>query len=156
MTTILLALRCLAIVVYAVWVGGFTFYGAAVIPILHDELDRLHAGHITQRVTDWLNLIGLGTLLIWWILAWMERRVGAASFRRIRIVLLGISTVLLAFLAVDHAILDARLARYGLEGFYDRHRVYLIASTVQWVVNIAIVAVTLAIWTPNPEARRTP
>jgi hypothetical protein len=156
MTWLLLALRSLAIVAYSVWVGGFTFYGLAVIPILHDELDRLHAGQITQRVTDWLNLIGLVTLSVWWILAWAERRVGPSSFRWIRVGLLGTTTALLAFLAVDHAILDDRLARYGLEGFYQRHRVYLIASTIQWVVNLGIVPVTLAIWNGTPEARKTP
>ncbi len=155
MSRLLLSLRSLAVLAYAVWVGGFTFYGAAVIPILHDELDRLHAGQITQRVTDWLNLVGLATLLLWWILAWADRRAGTSSSRRIRLGLLGLSTLLLAFLAVDHAILDARLARYGLEGFYGRHRVYLIASTVQWVVNLAMVPVTLRIWNPNPEARGT-
>ncbi|HEY2158223.1 MAG TPA: DUF4149 domain-containing protein [Isosphaeraceae bacterium] len=155
MPWLLLALRSLAIVAYAVWVGGFTFYGLAVIPILHDELDRLQAGQITQRVTDWLNLIGLGTILLWWVLAWAERRNGGTSARCFRIGLLAISTLLLAFLAVDHEILDDRLARYGLEGFYERHRVYLIASTAQWVVNLGMIPVTLLIWKGTPDERRT-
>jgi hypothetical protein len=154
MPWLILALRSILMITHAVWLGGFTFYGAAVIPVLHDELNDLDAGHITQRVSDRLNLIGLATLALWWALAWAERRTSPRLARRLRLGLLSATTVLLAFLAVDHEILDDRLARYGLAGFYAYHRVYLVASTIQWAVNLALVPATLAIWTRHPEASR--
>jgi hypothetical protein len=154
MRWLILTLRSLVMIAHAVWLGGFTFYGVAVIPILHDELDRLDAGRITQRVSDWLNLIGLGALALWWALAWVERRRGPTLARRLRFGLLAVISLLLAFLAVDHAILDDRLARYGLAGFYGYHRVYLIASTIQWGLNLGLVPATLMIWEHRPEVAR--
>ncbi len=146
MSWLVLAARSIVMLAHAVWVGGFTFYGAAVIPVLHDELDRLDAGRITQRVSDRLNLIGLAAVVLWWSLAWFERRRGPALARWLRVGLLALTTLALAFLAVDHEILDGRLDRYGLDGFYAYHRVYLIASTIQWAFNLGLVPVTLAIW----------
>jgi hypothetical protein len=154
MPWLVLAARSIVILAHAVWLGGFTFYGAAVIPILHDELTRLDAGRITQRVSDRLNLIGLATLVVWWALAWSERRRGPALARRIRLGLLAMTTLLLVFLAVDHEILDDRLDRYGLDGFYVYHRVYLIASTIQWAANLGLVPATLAIWFHRPDESR--
>jgi hypothetical protein len=156
MTWLVLAARSTAMLAHAVWVGGFTFYGAAVIPVLHDELDRLDAGRITQRVSDRLNLIGLVAVALWWALAWFERRQGPALARWLRVGLLAATTLLLAFLAVDHEILDDRLDRYGLDGFYAYHRVYLIASTIQWVFNLGLVPATLAIWNPGREEPTSP
>ena len=39
-------------IAHAVWLGGFTFYGAVVLWVLHDEYGSLDAGRITQRVTE--------------------------------------------------------------------------------------------------------
>jgi hypothetical protein len=51
-------LRFLGLLGLIVWVGGFTFYSAGVIPVLHDVTPSRDAGRITQRVTDRLNLRG--------------------------------------------------------------------------------------------------
>jgi hypothetical protein len=152
MTWFTLAARSIVLIAHIVWVGGFTFYGAIVIPILHEAYGGLESGRITQRVSDWINLIGLGTLALWWALAWAERRRGPIAARRIRFALLVLTTLALAFLAIDHEILDDRLDRFGLTGFYGYHRVYLIASTIQWVANLALVPVTLAIGRECPDA----
>ena len=64
MTWPLLALRSLAMIVHAVWLGGFTFYGAAVIPILHEEYGSLDGGLITRRVSDRLNALGVATVAV--------------------------------------------------------------------------------------------
>jgi hypothetical protein len=146
-------LRPLAMTSHAVWVGGFTFYSAVVLWAIHDEYGSFDAGRITQRVTDWLNAIGAGTLLFWWFVAGLERRKSPGLARHIRLALLVVTTLLLGFLLVDHKILDDRLARYGLSGFYSYHRVYLIASTVQWAVNLAIIPVTLRLWEGQAVSR---
>ena len=139
-------LRFLSVTSLAVWFGGFSFYGAAVIPALHDELSGPQAGAITRRVTDLLNLVGIVTLAIWWGTAWLERSILSRRFRRTRLVLLSTTSPLLAFLIILHRIMDHHLDAYGLRGFYPLHRVYLIASTVQWIVNLGLFAVTVIDW----------
>jgi hypothetical protein len=141
MTRRAFVLRFLCWLTMAVWVGGFTFYGAGVLPVLHDEMDTLQAGAITQRVTDRLNVVGASALAVWWLAALVGRQDGP---RRTRLALLSASTGLLVFLVVWHAVMDRRLEESGLRGFYPLHRVYLLASTAQWVVNLALGAISLA------------
>ena len=148
-----LAHRFLAVAGMAVWLGGFTFYGAVVVPILHDELDRLQAGGITRRATDALNVIGAATLAAWWWNALAERSLGPARVRRARAALLAVSTALLAGLFALHAVMDRRLDSVGLRGFYPLHRAYLLASTAQWLVNLATLGTSLVLWGPAPVGR---
>lgn len=154
MTWPLLALRSMTMLAHAIWLGGFTFYGAVVIPILHDEYGSLDGGLITGRVSDRLNAFGVATVLLWWVVAWVDRRRGPAVARHLLRGSLGLTTVLLIFLLVDHRILDARLAASGLKGFYGEHRVYLIASTIQWAANLALVPLALAIWLHRTDGPR--
>jgi hypothetical protein len=142
-----LILRYLCLLGLAVWLGGFTFYGAAVVPVLHDELDHLQAGGITRRVTDTLNAFGAATLALWWLDAWAERTGGPAWAARARGGLLAASTAILAGLVALHRVMDARLDDGLLRGFYPLHRLYLWASTAQWLVHLALLAVALAAWT---------
>src|SRR5262249_56877927 len=55
--------RSLVLAALALWLGGFTFYSAVVVPIGTDRLGITSQGFITQRVTEWLNLIGAVALL---------------------------------------------------------------------------------------------
>lgn len=149
-----LALRVLCLLALSVWMGGFTFYSAAVIPILHDRLGSLDAGNVTQQVTDALNGIGVVTLVLWWAAAGVERSTGSARRRRTRLALLSVTTTLLLGLIYLHQVMDSRLETTGLRGFYPLHRVYLIASTVQWVVNVGLLTCFLAGWGTHPAPHR--
>jgi len=133
----------------AIWVGGFTFYSAVVIPILHDEMDSLQAGGITKRVTDGINGVGLVALAVWWATAILERSLGTAGPRQARFVLLAASTAILVFLLVMHRVMNQQLDTGSLRGFYPLHRVYLIASTTHWFVNLGLMAVALILWSPR-------
>jgi hypothetical protein len=146
MSILRVVLRPLTMTAHAVWVGGFTFYSAVVLWAIHGEYGSFDAGRITQRVTDWLNVIGAGTLVAWWLVAWLERRQSPRLARHLRHAILVVATLLLGFLMIDHRVLDDRLETYGLTGFYAYHRVYLIASTAQWAVNLAMIPVTLRLW----------
>ena len=65
MRTWTIILRWLFLVALSIYIGGFTFYSAVVIPILHDRLESsLETGLITQRVTDMLNLLGIGDAVV--------------------------------------------------------------------------------------------
>jgi hypothetical protein len=138
----------------AVWMGGFTLYGAAVVPILHDELDGLQAGGITRRVTDVLNAVGVATVTTWWVAAAIERRAGPARVVRLRLGLLAMTTAILVGLIALHRVMDRRPDTGGLEGFYPRHRAYLIASTVQWFVNLGLIVTSLVVWGDDRACRR--
>jgi hypothetical protein len=151
-----LLLRWLALMALAVWFGGFTFYSAAVLPVLHEVMGSLEAGSVTREVTDTLNLAGASALSGWWVLAGAEWRLGRPGARRLRLGLLTADTAILIGLFALHPVMDRRLDTGSLRGFYPLHRVYLIASTVQWVVNLALVAVSLVVWqgtAGSPPAR---
>jgi hypothetical protein len=139
-------LRFFGLLSLMIWVGGFTFYSAAVIPILHQTMPSPEAGRITQRVTDRLNLVGGGTVLVWLVLIDVERRTGPARARKLRALLLCTTVVLLASLARLHTLMDVMLADERMAGFYPWHRVYLIVSTIQWFVNLGVLWLSLRIW----------
>ena len=71
--------RYAVLLIFAVWMGGFTFYTLIVIPtggkVLGSERD---VGFITQQVTNWLNWIGLLALLV---LGWNARAEGRGVAR---------------------------------------------------------------------------
>lgn len=153
-----LALRFACVAGMALWVGGFTFYGGVVVPILHEELDRLQAGGITRRVTDALNVVGAATVAVWWLAALAERPPGPAWAVRARLGLLAATSALLAGLIALHAVMDRRLdaGAGGLRNFYPLHRAYLIVSTAQWLVNLAILATSLVLWEGGGANRPDP
>ena len=132
------ALRCLSLLALAIWLGGFTFYSAVVIPILHDELGSQETGYVTQRVTDTLNSIGVAALLVAWTWTAFDSRASDARRFRLRLGLLATSSAILIFQIALHRVMDRHLDREGLRGFYPLHRVYLLASTLQWLINAAL------------------
>ncbi|MDR3634877.1 MAG: hypothetical protein P4L84_13820 [Isosphaeraceae bacterium] len=140
----IVALKFLAFVLLAFWLGGFTVYSAVVIPALHEILAPADAGHITQHVTDVLNTLGAATLFAWWALVYCDRRTMTRRGRRTRVILLLATTALLAGLVGLHRLMDDRLSGAGPRGFYPLHRAYLITSTVQWLVNLGLIWVESA------------
>lgn len=157
----LLALRWIALAAFAVWFGGFTFYSSVVIPILHDELGGVGQGEITGQVSRTLNFIGVGTVAAWWLLIGFERSCGRRWAQWGRVGLLAVTTAFLMGLIVMHPILDAKLGVGSIRDFYRLHQIYLIACSVQWGVNLAILAITLVIWrigepqTPGQSPEKT-
>ena len=134
--------RFLYLAAVAMWLGGFTFYGAVVIPAGMKVLgSHLRQGFITQQVTQSLNLIGAIALpiLLWnAVAAWPERG---------RLLRLGLALtwIVMALIQIElfalHPMLDRLLdphARAILDDdrFDLLHRVYLVSSTAQWVAGI--------------------
>ncbi len=148
-----LLLRFLSVLSLAVWVGGFTFYSAVVIPVLHDVLGSLDTGYVTQRVTDFLNASGVLAVVVWWAALWAERSLGSLRVRRLRLGFLAGTTLLLVVLIVLHRVMDARLEAGSLRGFYPLHRAYLVASTAHWLMNLGLLAGSLVLWGESRDAR---
>src|SRR5207249_8830053 len=111
------------------WQGGFTFYGAVVVPIggsvLGSELDQ---GFITRHVTDYLNAAGGVALVLWaWELA--VERGGRVTLRPARWSLWVFLAAALAALIWLHLRMDAHFAAdepliHDRSGFRTLHRIY--------------------------------
>ena len=133
--------RMLAIMLLALWWGGFTFYAGRVVFIGHEVLrSKVRQGFITERVTTELNWLGLVMLGVvgWEMLA-------SATFSRRRVAWIAWTVALLATftLFILHTKLAAMLdftARQVTDDniFYDWHRIYLCAATVQWLAGGAL------------------
>jgi hypothetical protein len=150
-------LRWLFLVALSIYTGGFTFYSAVVIPILHDRLENsLETGLITQRVTDVLNLIGTVTLSLGWCVHGLSTVYECRSHRgsRWKIWPLVTSSICLVVLLMLHRILDRKVETNTFAGFYPYHRAYLWTSTVQWIANLGLLTQSASIFTPSPGLRR--
>ncbi len=138
-------LRLLAFWSLAIWIGGFTFYCAVVIPVLHDQLgSALETGLVTQHVTDLLNLLSLVTIVLGWIRTALEQPRGdrGRTGWRGAVLSLAIITLCLVALVFLHRRLDGRLLSGTMAGFYPLHRAYLWISTLQWLASVVL----LSLW----------
>ena len=148
-----LALRWLALVTMAVWLGGFTFYSAVVVPALEEVMGKVAAGEsVTRFVTVPLNQIAWLTVGVWTVLAMTEWRLGPKWLRLARAALIAIDGVTLAWMHLTHGVLGRMLDSGTKNGFYTLHERYLIASTVQWGANLALIALSLAVWQAGDRA----
>jgi hypothetical protein len=150
-------LRLFFVVALAIYFGGFTFYSAFVIPILHDRLpSSLEAGRVTGRVTTALNAVGAVTLALGWcLLASLVagRGRGDRAIPR-QFWTLSISSICLGVLVALHGVLDRKLGSDALDGFYLWHRAYLWVSTVQWLANLGLLIQSARAVIPSQESRR--
>ena len=133
-----LLFRVLLIATFAVWFGGFFFYAAFVVPLGNEVLGSARAqGFITRLVVHRINAMCLGTIvlmIIELISSWRWSPRWNQLVQTIAIILIG---VLLAILVAIHPQLDKLLdvpRRQVTEraAFYQLHRIYLWAITVQW------------------------
>ncbi|MBB75773.1 MAG: hypothetical protein CMJ75_14805 [Planctomycetaceae bacterium] len=117
---------------WALWIGGLTFYALIVVPIGGELLGETQQGFITQQVTQWLNGIGIAALLT---LAWSAAaRPGSGQWLNLTLL-----AALQAGLLLVHRQLGPLLDAQAIEvldpdRFYEVHRVYLILTTFQWLL----------------------
>jgi hypothetical protein len=147
--------RILASAFLSLWMGGFTFYAAVVVPVGQDVLgSHREQGFVTRRVTDYLNASGAIALLV---LAWdtLASRAQRTLERRLRLgAWIGLAGTL-AVLVWLHQRLDALLDPDSFSirdhrSFYALHRWYLLTSTVQWAFAIGYAVLSLS----GPGARK--
>ena len=130
------------------WLGGFTFYGAIVVPIGQKELGP-RQGIITRQVTRYLNLSGAGALVIFaWDLVCLKD--GPARRRLLWACWAGM-LITLAILVYFHGSLSEMMDRAPPSptdalSFQSLHRWYLWISTVQWACGVAYTFLSLTSW----------
>lgn len=124
--------------------GGFTFYSAFVVKIGGEVIDETMQGFVTRQVTHVINIASAITLviLIWDALAGKSSR--SRFVNRSVFVWLAIYAVCLAILVITHPRLDALLDPVNMsvsssERFYQLHRIYMIASTIQWLATVFLI-----------------
>lgn len=119
----------LYIAVTALFWGGFTFYSAFVVPTGMNVLgNHTTMGFITQEVTIRLNIIGL-----FWVISAFIVSNNKLNYWVISIL------ILILILFYLHAILSDLMDTTTLTlkpnaYFYTLHRIYLLISTLIWVL----------------------
>jgi hypothetical protein len=138
------------ILAVALWLGGFTFYAAVVVPTGAEVLGgNEEQGFVTQVVTRHLNWIALAALLIllWNVIAERDKLLLATW--------LGMLLAQLALLAI-HPRLDAMLdpATHDIAAqFHFLHEVYLWIAAIQWGLGLAHIWCLLAVWRRPAHSR---
>jgi hypothetical protein len=143
--------RFVVLAAIMLWQGGFTFYGAFVVPIGSEILgSHQKQGWITRSVTDYLNLTGAVALGVW---AWDIGKTRDASLWRWRLrwglwLVLVLTLGLLAWLHVwlDEFLDFETFCILNREQFRYLHGWYLNISTVQWGGSLVLLATTLLAW----------
>ena len=143
--------RFLVVQLLLLWQGGFLFYTACVVPAGTRVLGSAAAqGAVTARVTDALNAVGavaLAGLLCELLFAPDPAR----RRRACRWAVWAVAAACQGLLFYLHARLESYMdaeRRYVvvIPPFYPLHRVYLWASTVQWVACLLLTWWTLRAW----------
>ncbi len=124
--------RFVLLVTAAAWQGGFVFYAGVVVPTGTELHGHFAQGLVTQRVTNWLNLLGLAchAAYFWELMATTDRR-------RWKWASWGASLAMLGGLSLVHlkmdTLIDPVAGQVG-DGFRGWHIAYLWLSTTQWVI----------------------
>ena len=149
--------RYIVLLMFALWMGGFTFYTLIVIPtggkVLGGERD---VGFITQQVTNWLNWLGILALLV---LAWNALAEGRGIARMLLAFSWLAMAVMQAGLFLIHPVLDHMLdtATHKIHNpmvtFFNWHRFYMIVASAQWLAALIYLWLALIIWR---ETDKTP
>jgi hypothetical protein len=144
---VLIYRRFLVLAALAFWQGGFAFYAAVVVPMGEQVFGSpLEQGFVTRRVTNYLNLAGAVALALslWDVLAAKRRT------RRRMLAWSAMSLILLLQIWLHprlDRLLDAEtMSVLDPDRFYAVHRVYLIASAVQWGCALALGFISLQAW----------
>ena len=144
--------RALAVLLLALWWGGFGFYAGRVVFIGHEVWrSRIRQGFITERVTTELNWLALATLAIagWEVFASRPTTRRTAWFSWM--VALLCTAVLFAVHLKMAGMLDFTARQVIDDGrFYQWHRIYLLVATVQWfAVGVLGLMFHFATWPTN-------
>ncbi len=143
------------------WQGGFTFYGAVVVPIGSEVLGSHQAqGFVTRSVTNYLNIAGIVAICFWiWDLASVRDTVVVR--RRLRWGLWLVLLLTLGLLGWLHVLMDQCLDLEAQE-ILDKARLrylhvwYLNISTIQWATSLLLVVLTLLTWRSDDSIRAKP
>jgi hypothetical protein len=149
--------RMVLLVSLMFWQGGFMFYGGVVVPvgaaILGSERKQ---GFITQSVTNYLNVAGAVCLGVWLEHLWRDRRKGVSKLEWGFWTFAAVSVIVLAGLHVrmDHILSTEVSSVLDPEWFGRFHKLYLLTSSVQWLLSLALLFLAVLRWYRRDSASR--
>lgn len=151
--------RFLLVVCLAFWQGGFMFYGGVVVPVGASVLgSETEQGFITQSATNYLNLAGLVCLIVWGIAlasdAPRRSRTGLTCWALWSSIVLILGVLIGFHVLMDRSLDVAGRAVLDEPKFLGLHAAYITLSTIQWLLCLALLAMTLITWR-NDSARRS-
>ncbi|MFO0935168.1 MAG: hypothetical protein U0798_01470 [Gemmataceae bacterium] len=136
------------------WQGGFFFYATFVVPIGTTVLESASLqGAITQQVTNWLNGLGVLSLVL---LGWDQ--LTCPSLRKSRWSFWIVMAACHAIQIAVHLWLDTQFdtQSYTVQDrprFYFWHELYLTVAGIQWFAGLISAALMLVAW--NRESKGT-
>ena len=148
----------LVVAAIAFWLGGFTFYAGVAVPMGVEVLGGHRAfGFVTERVTNWLNVAGVIALAIFAINTFLDWRISGKALRRTMLITLLVMAAIEVELIILHPIMDAQMVFQPHRDILDEdkfellHHVYLISTTVQWVMGMIHVWCICMMWRQLPK-----
>ncbi|MFM2092990.1 MAG: hypothetical protein RIS70_114 [Planctomycetota bacterium] len=133
------AWRIILIATIALWLGGLTFYSVFVVPIGNERLGSIGQGLLTAIITRQLNAIGNIAFACIFIDAVLRRRrrqlAGAIILALSQIGLYAVHDQLFSHIDFESGSL---LPHSDGWSFYATHRLYLILTSLQWLIGLAI------------------
>lgn len=121
-------------ILWALWWGGLSFYAIVVVPIGTEQIGSVAQGFITQRVTQWHNLLCI----------LMTLSLAIEAYRTTNGFLwagCGTLGVLTALLLAGHALLTQQMdfrAETVPANFYSKHAIYLWLTAAEWCVGLVL------------------
>jgi hypothetical protein len=147
--------RFVLLLCIAFWQGGFMFYGGVVVPVGASVLgSETEQGFITQAVTNYLNCAGAVCVIVWGSMLWLDTPRSSWLGRMSWALWAGLALTLGVLIGL-HVLMDRSLDMPGHnildeEKFLRLHGAYITTSTVQWLMSLALLALTLSLWREKP------
>lgn len=143
-------LRFLWLVGFSLWTGGFVFYASFVVPIMRRELGE--SAIITKHVAPIINWIGVIVLAFWFFELSTDRL--RPKGWRIAFGLLVANAAVLGVLFWAFEWVSATSLEFDDPVFRFRHRTYLWLHTVQFLLSVASLAISLWRWRQADQAAK--
>ncbi|QEG23007.1 hypothetical protein [Mariniblastus fucicola] len=149
--------QTLLVAAFAMWFGGFGFYVSFVVPVGNEVLgSTFEQGLITREVTVPLNWLGLFAGLLMLCDVILMRFSGQSPGRRMPLLAVGAMAIVILVMQVAlfwlHPQIDAFVdleiheIKDDYDQFYWLHRLYLWASTIQWIAAWVWLLFRVSLW----------
>jgi hypothetical protein len=150
--------RFVLILCIAFWQGGFMFYGGVVVPVGASVLgSETEQGFITQAVTNYLNVAGAVCVIVWGVALRFDgppaSRTARAGWSLWSLIVVALGIQIGLHIVMDRWLDTASRTIIDERKFIQFHEAYITTSTVQWLLCLALLGLTLVAWRNEAEGK---